>query len=90
MERVVDKFVKELAEQLAERKIRIELSPAARGRLAEKGYDPDFGARPLGRLIQKELKNPLTDEVLFGRLEKGGRVSVDVDAAGGFRFEFGD
>jgi ATP-dependent Clp protease ATP-binding subunit ClpA len=90
MARVVDKFVQELAEQLAERKIRIELSPAARERLAEKGYDPDFGARPLGRLIQKELKNPLTDEVLFGRLEKGGRVSVDVDAAGGFRFEFGD
>jgi len=90
MERVVEKFVKELAEQLAERKIRIELSPAALERLAEKGYDPDFGARPLGRLIQKELKNPLTDEVLFGRLEKGGRVAVDVDAAGEFRFEFGD
>ncbi len=90
MERVVAKFVKALAEQLAERKIRIELSPAACKRLAEKGYDPDFGARPLDRLIQKELKNPLTDEVLFGRLEKGGRVSVDVDAAGEFRFEFGD
>jgi len=90
MERVVDKFVKALAEQLAERKIRIELSPAAHKRLAEKGYDPDFGARPLDRLIQKELKNPLTDEVLFGRLEKGGRVAVDVDAGGGFRFEFGE
>jgi ATP-dependent Clp protease ATP-binding subunit ClpA len=78
MERVVDKFVLELDEQLRERKIEIVLRPAARKRLAEKGYDPDFGARPLARLIQKEIKNPLTDEVLFGRLKGGGRVEVDV------------
>ncbi len=88
MERVVDKFVKELEDQLAERKIEIELSPAARKRLAEKGYEPDFGARPLARVIQQELKNPLTDEVLFGRLKGGGRVSVDVDSDGDFAFEF--
>jgi ATP-dependent Clp protease ATP-binding subunit ClpA len=90
MERVVDKFVRELGDQLAERKIRIELRPAARRRLAEKGYDRDFGARPLARVIQKELKNPLTDEVLFGRLKGGGRVEVDVDETGEFRFEFSD
>ena len=86
MEKVVDKFVLELEQQLAERKIQIELRPAARKRLAEKGYDPDFGARPLDRLIQKEIKNPLTDEVLFGKLKSGGRVVVDVDDEGAFAF----
>ena len=90
MERVVDKFVLELEAQLAERKIAVTLRPAARKRLAEKGYDPDFGARPLGRVIQQELKNPLTDEVLFGRLTGGGRVEVDVDEEGNFDFAFPD
>jgi ATP-dependent Clp protease ATP-binding subunit ClpA len=90
MEKVVDKFVKELQEQLAERKIKIEVRPAARKLLAKKGYEPDFGARPLGRLIQQELKNPLTDEVLFGRLKGGGQVAVDVDDSGDFRFIFDD
>jgi len=88
MERVVDKFVRQLEEQLRERKIDIELRPAARKRLAKKGHDPDFGARPLERLIQKEIKNPLTDEVLFGRLKGGGRVVVDVDESGKFDFSF--
>ncbi|MDG2336093.1 MAG: ATP-dependent Clp protease ATP-binding subunit ClpA [Myxococcota bacterium] len=87
MGKIVDKFIAELETQLAERKIRIELSAAARGRLAEKGYDRDFGARPLGRLIQKEIKDPLSDEVLFGRLAKGGRVHVDLED-GDFVFEF--
>jgi ATP-dependent Clp protease ATP-binding subunit ClpA len=90
MERVVDKFVTQLEVQLAERKIRIEIRPPARKRLAKKGYDPDFGARPLDRLIQKEIKNPLTDEVLFGRLKGGGRVVVDVDDGDGFAFSFDD
>ena len=90
MERVVDKFVTQLEVQLAERKIRIELRLPARKRLAKKGYDPDFGARPLDRLIQKEIKNPLTDEVLFGRLKGGGRVVVDVDDGDGFAFSFDD
>jgi ATP-dependent Clp protease ATP-binding subunit ClpA len=76
---VVDKFVHELEEQLAERRIVIELSAEARRWLAEKGYDPDFGARPLARVMQRELKDKLTDEVLFGRLAKGGRVHVDLD-----------
>ena len=64
------------------------MRPAARKRLAKKGYDPDFGARPLERLIQKEIKNRLTDEVLFGRLKGGGHVVVDVDVAGEFDFSF--
>ena len=87
MVRVVDKFVGEVESQLAERRIAIELQPAARDWLAEKGYQPDFGARPLTRVIQKELKDPLTDEVLFGRLAKGGRVVVDVQP-GGERLSF--
>jgi len=90
MAKVVDKFVLELEGQLKERKIQIELSPAARERLAEKGYDPDMGARPLGRIIQQELKNPLTDEVLFGKLKGGGKVVVEVDDEGGFSFVYPD
>ena len=87
MARVVDKFVSEVEEQLKERKIAIELSQAARLLLAEKGYDPDFGARPLARVIQKEIKDPLSEEVLYGRLEKGGRVRIDA-SDGKFLFEF--
>jgi ATP-dependent Clp protease ATP-binding subunit ClpA len=93
MGRVVDKFVRQLEDQLKEKKISITLSPAARDLLAEKGYDVDFGARPLARVIQRELKDPLTEEVLFGRLEKGGKVRVVVKAGAGdegpgFAFEF--
>jgi ATP-dependent Clp protease ATP-binding subunit ClpA len=75
---IVDKFVKELAGQLAERSVTIEMTQAARSYLAEKGYDPDFGARPLARLIQEEVKQPLGEELLFGALEKGGSVVVGI------------
>jgi ATP-dependent Clp protease ATP-binding subunit ClpA len=78
MERIVDKFIEELAKQLSERKVNIDLSPAARAYLAKKGYDPLNGARPLGRVIQDEIKRPLTDELLFGKLASGGTVRVDV------------
>jgi len=89
MNRVVDKFVVELEEQLAERRIKIELEAAARSWLAEKGYERDFGARPLSRVIERELKDALTDEVLFGSLVRGGRVVVGVTADGdSLRFEF--
>ena len=74
--RVVDKFVIQLEEQLADRNVTIELSAAARTWLAENGYDPTYGARPLARLIQEEIKKPLADELLFGKLAKGGRVQV--------------
>ena len=75
---VVDKFIAELRDQLAERKIVLELADAARSWLAEKGYDRDFGARPLARVIETELKDRLADDVLFGALSGGGRVQVDV------------
>jgi ATP-dependent Clp protease ATP-binding subunit ClpA len=78
MTRVVDKFIAELGLQLLDRDVTIELSAAAKTYLAEKGYDKQNGARPLGRLIQDEVKKPLGDELLFGALENGGHVSVDV------------
>jgi ATP-dependent Clp protease ATP-binding subunit ClpA len=74
--RVVDKFILQLEEQLADRNVTIELDPAARAWLGEKGYDPMFGARPLARIIQEHIKKPLAEELLFGRLAKGGTVRV--------------
>ncbi len=89
MGRVVDKFVAELEGQLRERKVAIDLAPAARAWLAEKGYDPDFGARPLARVIQTELKDRISDELLFGRLAKGGVVHVNA-GADALTFEFAE
>ncbi len=76
--RVVDKFVMQLEAQLADRQVTIELTDAAREWLAKKGYDPLYGARPLARIIQEHIKKPLAEELLFGKLEKGGVVRVDV------------
>jgi ATP-dependent Clp protease ATP-binding subunit ClpA len=78
MAQIVDKFVRELGTQLAEKKVTITVTPAARDYLGKKGHDPMNGARPLGRLIQDEVKRPLTDELLFGKLAEGGAVEVDV------------
>jgi ATP-dependent Clp protease ATP-binding subunit ClpA len=75
---VVDKFVKELGAQLADKRVSIELDEEARLWLAEKGYDPLNGARPLARVIQERIKRPLADELLFGRLVKGGKVFVTI------------
>ena len=79
--RVVDKMVKELAEQLAQKKVTIELMPRGRAWLAEHGFDRTMGARPMGRLIQNEIKKPLAEKILFGELKAGG--AVQVDAQGG-------
>lgn len=76
---IVDKFVRELEEQLEERNVTISLSEEAREYLAEKGYDAENGARPLDRLIQNELKRPLGDELLFGKLEDGGHVEIGLE-----------
>src|SRR5690606_9404529 len=76
--RVVDKFVMQLEAQLADRQVTIELTDAARDWLAKTGFDPLYGARPLARVIQESIKKPLAEELLFGRLEKGGTVRVDV------------
>jgi ATP-dependent Clp protease ATP-binding subunit ClpA len=79
---IVDKFLKELDGQLAERDVTLVVTPKARDHLAVKGYDPDFGARPLARIIQDDVKRPLGDELLFGKLEHGGSVEIDLDASG--------
>ncbi|HPX41664.1 MAG: ATP-dependent Clp protease ATP-binding subunit ClpA [Candidatus Hydrogenedentes bacterium] len=79
IERVVDKFIGELQARLAAQKVVLGLTDEARTWLANHGYDPKFGARPLKRLIQVEVKDRLTDELLFGKLEKGGRVRVTIE-----------
>ena len=76
--RVVEKFVLQLEVQLADRNVTIELSKAANKWLADRGYDEQFGARPLGRIIQEHIKKPLAEELLFGKLKRGGVVHVDV------------
>lgn len=82
--KVVEKFVMQLEAQLSERGVTFELTDAATKWLADKGYDNQMGARPLGRVIQEHIKRPLADEVLFGKLQKGGtvKVSVSEDEAG--------
>jgi ATP-dependent Clp protease ATP-binding subunit ClpA len=79
IERIVEKFVLQLEGQLAERHIAIALTPEARAWLAKKGYDPVYGARPLARVVQREVRDPLTDEILFGQLEHGGTVTIGLD-----------
>jgi len=75
---VVDKFIMQLEVQLEDRNVTFELSDAARKWLCRKGYDEAYGARPLSRVIQEHIKKPLADEILFGKLAKGGIVQVDV------------
>jgi ATP-dependent Clp protease ATP-binding subunit ClpA len=78
--RVVEKFVLQLEVQLGDRNVTFELSPEATNWLAERGYDEAFGARPLARLIQESIKKPLAEEILFGRLLRGGTVKVMLNA----------
>jgi ATP-dependent Clp protease ATP-binding subunit ClpA len=87
MSRVVDKFIIELETQLADRSVTIELTDDARELLAKKGFDKTFGARPLGRVIQELIKQPLSEELLFGKLEKGGVVVVRTED-GKLTFDF--
>jgi ATP-dependent Clp protease ATP-binding subunit ClpA len=92
MRSIVGKFIGELGEQLATRGVTIALTEAATEYLARKGYDPDNGARPLARVVQDEIKRPVSEELLFGALENGGRAFVDVAHEDGadkltFRYE---
>ncbi len=86
--RVVDKFLMQLEEQLHEKKVEISFTAALKEHLAKAGFDPLMGARPMARLIQDTIRKALADELLFGRLANGGRVTVDVDAAGQVRLVF--
>ena len=73
---IVDKFIKELNKQIADKKVTVKLDDAAREWLARNGFDPKFGARPMARLIHEKIKQPLANEILFGKLETGGTVAV--------------
>ncbi|MCL4215598.1 MAG: ATP-dependent Clp protease ATP-binding subunit ClpA [Candidatus Hydrogenedentes bacterium] len=77
--RIVDKFIAELQLRLMGNKVALTMTPEARAWLAKKGYDPSYGARPLGRVIQTEIKDQIADEILFGKLVKGGKVEVGLD-----------
>jgi ATP-dependent Clp protease ATP-binding subunit ClpA len=78
MEKVVDKFMLELNDQLAAKKVSLTISDSVRTWLAKKGYDPENGARPLVRVIQTEIKDALADKILFGTIQKGGEVHIDL------------
>ena len=78
METIVEKFILQLESQLSDRHVAITMTPAARTWLATAGYDRVFGARPLARVIQKEVRDVLTDQILFGALEHGGTVTIDL------------
>ncbi|RKT59374.1 ATP-dependent Clp protease ATP-binding subunit ClpA [Azonexus fungiphilus] len=86
--RVVDKFLMQLEEQLHEKKVEAHFSDAVKEMLAAKGFDPLMGARPMARLIQDTIRSALADELLFGRLASGGKVTVDLDGDGKIRLDF--
>jgi ATP-dependent Clp protease ATP-binding subunit ClpA len=79
---VVDKFLMQLEEQLHEKKVEAVFTDALKAYLAKNGFDPLMGARPMARLIQDTIRKALADELLFGKLAHGGRVTIDVDADG--------
>jgi len=88
--RVVDKFLMQLEEQLHEKKVDAHFSDAVKEMLAERGFDPLMGARPMARLIQDTIRSALADELLFGRLANGGHVTVDLDKEGKIRLDFAE
>jgi ATP-dependent Clp protease ATP-binding subunit ClpA len=77
--RVVDKFLLQLEQQLAEKRVEVTFTDQLRKYLAKKGFDPLMGARPMQRLIQDTIRRALADELLFGRLTEGGRLTVDIE-----------
>ncbi|MCC7546469.1 MAG: ATP-dependent Clp protease ATP-binding subunit ClpA [Burkholderiales bacterium] len=86
--RVVDKFLMQLEDQLHEKKVEVSFTPALKDYLAKNGFDPLMGARPMARLIQDTIRRGLADELLFGRLASGGKVTVDIDAGGKVKLDF--
>jgi ATP-dependent Clp protease ATP-binding subunit ClpB len=84
---IVDLMIGEVNARLADRKLTATLTPAARERLAEIGYDPAYGARPLRRAIQTHIQDPLAMKILQGEFHEGDTVRIDADAKSGFRFQ---
>jgi ATP-dependent Clp protease ATP-binding subunit ClpA len=87
IQRVVDKLLLEVETQLEQKGVALHVEDGARKWIAQRGYDPKMGARPMARVIQEHIKRPLAEELLFGRLEKGGHAFVDVGADGELRIE---
>jgi ATP-dependent Clp protease ATP-binding subunit ClpB len=87
IEHIVDLQLTRFERMLAERKLTLEVTPAARQQLAEEGYDPSFGARPLKRAIQRLIQNPLAMQILEGRFVEGDRILVTPGAGGQLAFE---
>jgi ATP-dependent Clp protease ATP-binding subunit ClpA len=79
IERVVDKFIEELRAQLVEKRVEIELTETARAWLARHGFDRLYGARPMARLIQSKIREPLAEEILFGKAQNGARVRIEIE-----------
>ena len=91
LEKVVNKFLFELEAQLAEKQVSLTVDEIARQWLAENGYDPKMGARPMARLIQEKIKKPLAEELLFGELVQGGHVHITLeDGEFNFAIEVGE
>jgi ATP-dependent Clp protease ATP-binding subunit ClpA len=88
--RVVDKFLMQLEAQLHEKKVEAIFTETLREHLAKHGFDPLMGARPMARLIQDTIRRALADELLFGRLANGGKVTVDIDANGKIALKFSE
>jgi ATP-dependent Clp protease ATP-binding subunit ClpA len=86
--RVVDKFLMQLEEQLAEKKVEAQFTAELKLYLAKKGFDPLMGARPMARLIQDAIRRALADELLFGRLQNGGKVTIDIGEDEKLRLKF--
>jgi ATP-dependent Clp protease ATP-binding subunit ClpA len=86
--RVVEKFLMQLEAQLEEKKVEISFTPTLKDYLAKKGFDPTMGARPMARLIQDTIRTALAEELLFGRLANGGKVTIDIDASDKVRLLF--
>ncbi len=86
--RVVDKFLMQLEEQLQEKKVEPQFTAALKAHLGKKGFDPLMGARPMARLIQDTIRRALADELLFGKLQSGGKVEIGVDAEGTIKLKF--
>ncbi len=87
--RVVDKFLMQLEDQLHEKKVEVSFTQTLKDYLAKHGFDPLMGARPMARLIQDTIRRALADELLFGKLAAGGKITVDIDADGKVQLEFG-
>jgi ATP-dependent Clp protease ATP-binding subunit ClpA len=87
---VVDKFLMQLEAQLTEKKVDVTYTDTLKKYLAKNGFDPLMGARPMARLIQDTIRRALADELLFGRLSNGGKVTIDVDADGKVKLDISE